>query len=121
MPRPVRPALVAPHQSDRLEPNSLVRLDGARVVSSRVDGQAVVAALVDQESRQGSDRVGSKALALPFRAKRDVDRCVLVHRIRLLDALDEADGLAFVFDSIPRSAEQGLHRIGYRLGRTDAP
>ena len=80
-----------------------------------------MAALVDQESGQGADRVGSEAFALPLRTQRDVHRRVLVHRIRLLDALDEADGLAFVLDHKSRFVYQGLHRIGDRLGRVAPP
>src|SRR2546428_10280070 len=72
MPRPVRPTLVVPHQSDRLEPNSLVSLDRAAVVSRRIDRYSVMAALVDQESSQGADRVGAEAFALPLRTQRDV-------------------------------------------------
>src|SRR5438445_10054794 len=38
-----------------------------------------------------SDRIGSEAFSLPIGVESDVDAGMLVHRIRLFDALDHAD------------------------------
>src|SRR2546425_13211076 len=59
------PALVLAHQPDTLEADPLIGLDRARVVSGRVDRQAMVASLVDQKLGEGLDRVWSVAFALP--------------------------------------------------------
>src|SRR5207245_7221604 len=59
-----RPASVLAHQPDTLEADPLVGLDRARVVSGRVDRQAMVASLVDQKLGEGLDRVWSVAFEI---------------------------------------------------------
>src|SRR5713226_1321939 len=69
----------------------------------------------EQVSRQGPDRIGPQALALPIGMDCDVDAGVQVHGIRFLDGLDEADDIGTGLDH-----ETGLG--GVRLDRVpDGP
>src|SRR3954453_3223456 len=65
VPAAVRPALVLAHDPDAPEPGALVAADRHRVVRRRIDGEPVVAALVQQPARDRPDRVGAEAAAVP--------------------------------------------------------
>src|SRR5207247_2480981 len=64
---------VLAHQPDWLESHALIGLDCPCVVRGRIDREAMVTALMDQESGQGSNRVRPQAFALPWRPQGDVD------------------------------------------------
>src|SRR4051794_25345965 len=93
MPRTVGAALVAAHDPDGAEADALVAADRDGVVGRRVDRDPVVTAVLEQPSRDRSDRVGAEALAVPAGVQREVDAAVAVPRLGLLPALREADDL----------------------------
>src|SRR5262245_28139367 len=64
MEAPVAAALVLPHHSDGPEANPGVAADRPVVRGRRVDGNAVVTALLEQESSEQRDGLAPAALAL---------------------------------------------------------
>ena len=90
--------LVGAHDPDRLEAHLLVGADGALVGERRVDAQPVVAAVLEEVTRDGTQHVGAQALPHAGDVQRYVDAGVLVVRVALLGVHDEADELAVELD-----------------------
>ena len=93
-----RIAPVAPHDPDPAEADPLVAADRALVRRGGVDRQAVVAALVDQVTRQRAHGVRAEALPVAFARDEDVDAGVAEVRRRLLVELDHPDGATVDLD-----------------------
>src|SRR3954451_20113327 len=70
MPRTVGAALVLAHDADRTEPDALVAADRDGVVRGRIDRDPVMAAVVEEPSCDGPNRLGSKASPVSVRAQR---------------------------------------------------
>src|SRR5215469_12011989 len=85
---PVAAALVLTHHADRPEASFGVAADRPVVRRRRVDGDAVVTALLEQEPGQQRDGLAPCALALEAAAEEDIDSGVPVHRGLLLVVLD---------------------------------
>ena len=79
--------------ADRPEADGLVGGDGPRVGRRRVDGQPMVAALVEQPARGRPDGVTTEAAALEVRPEEQVEPGVPVVRVVLLAGLHAARDL----------------------------
>jgi hypothetical protein len=111
VPAAVGISLVAAHDADRSEPHASVGADRLLVVGGRVDGEAVMAALLEQVAGQGPDRVGAEPAALPVPMQEDVDGGVPVVGIGLLPALDEPDQLPVGLDGEGDGAVVGVDQL----------
>lgn len=87
---PSRPPFVLAHQTDAPESHRRVAADGPLVVGRRVDGDAMVAALVDEPADQQVQGLTPEAAALQRLAQEDVDAGVAVVGLRLLVVVDAA-------------------------------
>lgn len=96
--------LVLAHDADGPEAHLGVAADGLDVGRRRVDGDPVMAALLEQELGQQPDRLGARALTLEPAGEEDIDPGMPVHRSVLLDVLDAARDL-------PADLHHQQHRI----------
>ena len=72
----------------------------AEVLGRRVDGEPVVAPVVDQVAGQRADRIGAETSPVPRRVEVDVDPGAAVLRRVLLGVLDDTDGAALVLHDV---------------------
>src|SRR5918998_735574 len=98
VPNAVRVALVIAHDPDPAEAHLLVGADSGRVVDRRVDGEAVMAVLLEEVAGEQADRFGSQPPAVAGRGKKDVHVRVAIHCVVLLVVLDRADDLRVYLD-----------------------
>ena len=83
---------------DPLEPDPLVGADRPLVRHRRVDGDPVVAALLEELPGQRADGVGAETLSPTGGGHEDVDAGVPVVGLVLLHGLDEPDHVAALLD-----------------------
>jgi hypothetical protein len=98
MPSAVRSPLIRPHPAHATEAHPLIRPDRSFVVGRWVNGESVMASIIDQMTGKDPDGFRSKALSVSRRHQEDVDAGVAVHGVLLLPVLDRADDLAIDFD-----------------------
>ena len=81
--------LIAAHDAHSPEAGLLIAPDGCRVRRRRVDGDAVVATLVDQVAHDAPERLAPQAAAVELWIEEQIDRRVPVSRLVLLTELDQ--------------------------------
>ena len=89
MPLPVAATLVGAHDADRLEAHLLVYVDGARIVGRRIDGDAVMAADVDEVADERAERVRTEPSALD----RQMREWIIDRQIPAITVLTKSDKL----------------------------
>ena len=88
--RAVSPAFVVTHQADRPEAHPGIGADGVLVGRRGIDGQAVVAADLDEVAGEGPESVAAEALALVLGVEEDVEPRMPVVGLVLFMELDRA-------------------------------
>jgi hypothetical protein len=98
VPRAVGSALVAAHDPDRPEADTAVRSDGTLVRGGGIDGEAVMAADVDEVPSERPDRIGPQAATDVRCVQEEVDPGMAIAGLMLLGVLDAPDQPALQLD-----------------------